>query len=106
AEMIDAFLQLVALDLPFGTDRDDREVEMAVGQIGSGADALHDLEGARVGVEVHQLVYVFGENSQMADASHECISQFELSLSRRLSDSFRLDARSPDHARPLRNLRL
>ena len=48
AEMIDALLEMVALYLPFGSDGNDREVDMTVGQIGRRPHALDDLETKRI----------------------------------------------------------
>src|SRR5262245_55388910 len=69
-EMIDPLLELIALDFAFGADRDDRQVDVTVGEIGGGPHALDDLEAERIGVEFHQSIHVLRENGEMADAGH------------------------------------
>src|ERR1700756_816863 len=69
-EMIDPLLELIAFDFAFGADRDDRQVDVTVGQIGGGAHSLDNLEAERIGVEFHQSIDVFRENGEMADAGH------------------------------------
>src|SRR5215468_12066938 len=69
-EMIDPLLELIAFDFAFGADRDDRQVDVTVGQIGGGPHALDDLEAERIGVEFHQSIHVLRENGEMADAGH------------------------------------
>src|SRR6516162_193441 len=50
-KMVDPLLELIAFDFAFGADRDDRQVDVTVRQIGSGPHALDDLEAERIGVE-------------------------------------------------------
>src|SRR5262249_36085674 len=69
-EMIDPLLELIAFDLAFGADRDDRQVDVTVGQIGGGPHAPDNLEAERIGVEFHQSIHVLRENGEMADAGH------------------------------------
>src|ERR1051326_1370502 len=70
AEMIDALLELVALDQALRPDRNDRQIDVAVGQVGRGADALDDREPERVGVKLDHAVDVFGQDGEVADAGH------------------------------------
>src|SRR5262249_6054289 len=70
-EMIDPLLELIAFDLAFGADRDDRQVDVTVRQIGGGPHSLDNLEAERIGVEFHQSIHVLRENGEMADAGHE-----------------------------------
>src|SRR5262249_30995812 len=69
-EMVDPLLELIAFDFAFGADRDDRQVDVTVRQIGSGPHALDDLEAERIGVEFHQSIHVFREDGEMANAGH------------------------------------
>src|SRR6516162_2045229 len=69
-EMIDPFLELIAFDFAFGADRDERQVDVTVRQIGGGAHAVDNLEAERIGIEFHQSIHVFRENGEMADAGH------------------------------------
>jgi hypothetical protein len=43
-KMIDPFLELIAFDFAFGADRDDRQVDMTVGQIRGSPHPLDNLE--------------------------------------------------------------
>ena len=69
-EMVDPLLELIAFDFAFGADRDDRQVDVPVRQLGSGPRALDDLEAERIGVDFHQSIHVFRENGEVADAGH------------------------------------
>jgi len=42
--VVDAGLELRSFDLAFRSDRDDRQVDMAVGEIGRCADAVDDFQ--------------------------------------------------------------
>src|SRR5262245_5262620 len=57
-KMIDPLLELIALDFAFGADRDDRQVDVTVGQIGGGTSALDDLVAGRISVDFDQSMYV------------------------------------------------
>src|ERR1700693_873771 len=70
-EMIDALLQMIALNFPFRTYGDNCQVQMTVRQIGGRPHSLNDFETERIRIKFHQPSAVLGENSKMANASHE-----------------------------------
>ena len=71
AKVVDAGLKLRPFDFTLRTDRDDRQVDVAVGEISRRADAVNYLQTEALGVKLHELVHVFREYCEMTNACHD-----------------------------------